>query len=243
MMEHSFSDGRRHAGLWPGLAAHRRGLRRRALCWGLALGFLLTAGASAAAARYERLCDAVCADTLRLHILANSDAPADQALKLRVRDALLRQLAPALEGARSRRDAADRVAAALPAIADTALRTVRAAGSPQPVAVRLEKIPFAARDYGSFALPAGKYLALRVSLGAAAGHNWFCVLYPALCTGAAAGRYEQPAENALVFGRYEVRFALLDAARNAWQDRRKQADRAAPARAPATAETALKSGK
>ena len=76
--------------------------------------------------------------------------------------------------------------------------------------VRLEKAHFAAKDYGSFRLPAGEYTALRIELGKAAGHNWFCVLYPELCIGSSEARYDTPEENTLVFGRFEVRSALWD---------------------------------
>ena len=54
-------------------------------------------------------------------------------------------------------------------------------------------------------------------LGSAQGHNWFCVLYTALCVGSSEARYADTEENALVFGGYQVRFALLDTARSVWQ--------------------------
>ena len=66
------------------------------------------------------------------------------------------------------------------------------------------------------AIPAS-YTALRIELGSAQGHNWFCVLYPALCVGSSEARYADTEENALVFGGYQVRFALLDTARSVWQ--------------------------
>ena len=45
----------------------------------------------------------------------------------------------------------------------------------------------------------------------ARGRNWFCVLYPALCLSGAQSDYPTKAVNALVFGRYEVRWAVKDA--------------------------------
>ena len=141
---------------------------------GVGLGFLLTVVLTLAMGWRQRVAAQVRADTIRLHVLANSDTIEDQLLKLEVRDAIL---------------------AALPATAT----------------VRLENFAFDARDYGSFALPGGTYTALRVEVGAALGHNWFCVLYPALCVSGATAEYPTRAENALVFGQYEVRFALLDA--------------------------------
>ena len=95
--------------------------------------------------------------------------------------------------------------------------TLSLPGSSQQVQCRLEEIPFAARRYSGFWLPAGTYTALRIELGSAQGHNWFCVLYPALCVGSSEARYADTEENALVFGGYQVRFALLDTARSVWQ--------------------------
>ena len=163
---------------------------RKILEWGCACGLLLTIVLTAAAVRYQTVCARVCGDTLRLHILANSDTVEDQLLKLRT---------------------------AMPDLQRTAQRTLRHAGSSQQVQCRLEEIPFAARRYSGFWLPAGTYTALRIELGSAQGHNWFCVLYPALCVGSSEARYADTEENALVFGGYQVRFALLDTARSVWQ--------------------------
>lgn len=166
----------------------------------LVLTFLFTALAERRAAA-----DAVRADTLRLHILANSDTVEDQLLKLKARDAVLAELEPLLQNAQSKAQAQALVRAALPRLCRAARR---AAG--QPAAARIEVSKFPPRDYGSFALPGGEYTALRIELGQARGHNWFCVLYPALCIGGAAAEYPTAAENALVFGDYRVRFALWD---------------------------------
>lgn len=47
--------------------------RRRVLELGFALGFALTVLLTAFAAHRRQVADRVCADTVRLHILANSD--------------------------------------------------------------------------------------------------------------------------------------------------------------------------
>ena len=44
---------------------------------------------------------------------------------------------------------------------------------------------FPTKDYDGFSLPAGKYLALRVIIGEGRGQNWWCVVFPPLCTAAA----------------------------------------------------------
>ena len=183
------------------------------LCICLALGLLLCSLWQAAAWGRTQLHtgDAVCADTLRLHIRAASDAVADQSAKLRVRDAVLAAIPEAVTRADTPQQAAAALQTALPALQNAADNALHRAHSAQTARLRLERFAFAARDYGSFALPGGEYTALRIELGGAQGRNWFCVLYPALCLSGAQSDYPTKAENALVFGRYEVRWAVKDA--------------------------------
>ena len=188
-------------------------VRRAAVEIGVELGLVLTVVLTAALWHRQQVSAAVCADTLRLHILANSDTIEDQLLKLKVRDAVLTEMPDILADADDKADAVAAVNAAQRRLQKTAEDTLRRVGSAQTVAVRLEQAEFAARDYGSFRLPGGTYTALRIELGKAEGHNWFCVLYPELCIGSSEAQYKDEAENALVFGGYEVRFALLDGAK------------------------------
>ena len=192
--------------------------KRRVLELGFALGLALTVLLTALAAHRRRVADRVCADTVRLHILANSDTLEDQLVKLQVRDAILAALPDSVLQAGDTAEAEAALRQALPALHLAAQRALYKAHSPQAAHLRLEQLDFAARDYGSFALPGGRYTALRVELGEGKGHNWFCVLYPALCVSGAQAEYPTREENALVFGRYEVRLAVVDAVKNLLQD-------------------------
>ena len=185
--------------------------KRKVLELGVGLGLLLSVVLTVAAAQRNKVAAQVRADTIRLHVLANSDTIEDQLLKLEVRDAILEALPAAVTSAATPQQAAQALRTALPQLQRAANLALHQAHSAQRAAVRLETADFAARAYGSFALPGGAYTALRVELGDAQGHNWFCVLYPALCVAGATAEYPTPQENALVFGRYEVRFALWDA--------------------------------
>ncbi len=185
--------------------------KRKVLELGVGLGLLLSVVLTVAAAQRGKVAAQVRADTIRLHVLANSDTIEDQLLKLEVRDAILDALPAAVTAAATPQQAAQALRTALPQLQRAANLALHQAHSAQRAAVRLETADFAARAYGSFALPGGAYTALRVELGDAQGHNWFCVLYPALCVAGATAEYPTPQENALVFGRYEVRFALWDA--------------------------------
>ncbi len=114
---------------------------------------------------------------LRLHILANSDSPVDQQVKLQVRDALLNVL-PAC-------DSADEAEAYLKThgkeVLAIAEKTLRDNGFSYGAQLLLGDCDFPTRTYGNVTYPAGEYRALRVVLGNGAGQNWWCVLFPPLC--------------------------------------------------------------
>ena len=122
---------------------------------------------------------------IRLHVIANSDSAADQTLKLCVRDAVLCRAEEILRRSADMTEARARLRDSLPAIGDAAAQTLAAQGSGYAVSVSLEDTEFPRQTYDGFALPAGEYLALRVVIGAGEGRNWWCVVYPPLCTAAA----------------------------------------------------------
>lgn len=122
---------------------------------------------------------------IRLHVIANSDSDADQTLKLHVRDAVLCRAEDILRQSADMTEARARLRDSLPAIGDAAAQELAAQGSGYAVSVSLEDTEFPRKTYDGFALPAGEYLALRVVIGAGEGRNWWCVVYPPLCTAAA----------------------------------------------------------
>ena len=163
---------------------------------------------------FAESCAAVRTDTLRLHILANSDSEADQALKLAVRDALLTQYGAVFSGASSQAEAVSLARKNADAMRASAQEVVRKAGSPYAVKVEITNCYFPTKQYESFLLPAGFYDAVRVQIGAAAGHNWFCVMYPALCLPTAGENASlevyTPREQSVVRSGYTVKFAALE---------------------------------
>ena len=49
----------------------------------------------------------------------------------------------------------------------------------------MDEMYFDTRCYDAFTMPAGWYDALRLRIGDGGGKNWWCVIYPTLCVGAA----------------------------------------------------------
>lgn len=138
---------------------------------------LLVCTALWAEAEQTELADKV----IRLHVVANSDSDADQALKLRVRDAVLDETNTLLSGRESAQEAASILRENLTKLGCTAAETVFQEGYPYSVKVSLEDEWFPTRQYEGGALPAGTYQALRVVIGSGEGKNWWCVVFPSLC--------------------------------------------------------------
>ena len=180
------------------------------LCICLALGLLLCSLWQAGAWGRTQLHtgDAVCADTLRLHIRAASDSVADQSAKLRVRDAVLACLDAACP-AGNQTDARSWAARNLFTLQLAARHALARCGVNAPVQVQLVNMYFPARQYTGGCLPAGRYDAVRITIGSGSGQNWWCVLYPGLCR-AACGGYALPEENDLVCGDYILRLRFVD---------------------------------
>ena len=161
-----------------------------------------------AGARQQRLG----AGLVRLHVIAVSDDAAEQALKLRVRDAVLDYLRPRLQGVDDPVQARALLEAELAGVAAAA----ESASEGRPVSVGLGRETYPLRRYGGFTLPAGRYESLRVVLGAGEGHNWWCVVFPTLCLDAARPeelrQTLQPEDYALVTRQegYELRFWLVE---------------------------------
>ena len=118
---------------------------------------------------------------LRLHIVANSDSGFDQAVKLQVRDRVLADCGFLFAGSPSAAESAARAREYAGVIRRTAQAELRRQGFLYPVSVQVDNCRFPTKDYGGVRLPAGCYTAVNIKIGAAAGHNWWCVMYPPLC--------------------------------------------------------------
>lgn len=197
---------------------------------------LVLAGVLVSGAAALRTQDELAEQVVRLHVLANSDSEEDQALKLRVRDAVLARAEGLLDPVADRREAEGLLRGQLLELETVAAETIRAAGYDYPVSVELANTEFPTRRYGGFVLPAGEYLALRVLIGEAEGQNWWCVVYPPLCTAAAeapgtaltAGFSEEQVRLITEDGpRYVLKFKTVEL----WETLRQKLDRLLPAAA------------
>lgn len=132
--------------------------------------------------------DKIYDNVLRLHVLANSDSDEDQALKLKVRDAILESSSELFLRAESIDDAALTINANIDAISEVAQQVIIENGYDYPVSVTLTNEHYPTKSYESLSFPSGEYLSLKVMIGEAEGQNWWCVLFPPLCLSAATDK-------------------------------------------------------
>lgn len=167
----------------------------------VAFSVVLLVGCCASASR-SRLANQV----LRLHVVANSDADADQAVKLTVRDAVLAEAQPALAGITDSVEAEEVLLPMLSQLEQTARTVLTENGFEDSVTVTITDQWFPTREYESFALPAGQYRALKVVIGEGRGQNWWCVVFPPLCLASVS---EEVAAAAVQGGLSEEQVALI----------------------------------
>lgn len=168
---------------------------------------------------------------VRLHVLANSDSEEDQALKLRVRDAVLAVTTPLLADCKTQKEARELIEAHADAVIAAAEGVIREAGREDRVTVLLDTEAYPERDYDSFCFPAGEYLSVRVCIGDAEGKNWWCCVFPPLCLGTSTVSYADAEDAFISVGLtpdqykiitetdkpvYKVRFKILELLQGIW---------------------------
>ena len=168
---------------------------------------------------------------VRLHVLANSDSEEDQALKLKVRDALLEQTAPLLSSCTSREEACALLEENEAELCRIAEEVIRTEGYDYSVTILFGEEEYPERTYDSVCFPSGSYTSLRVCIGDAEGQNWWCCLFPPLCLGNSTVSSEDAEDAFLSVGLtpdqykiitqtekpvYRVRFKILELLQDLW---------------------------
>ena len=151
-------------------------------------------------------------DTVRLHVLANSDSESDQQLKIALRDEILKEYGRTL----SVFDSADEAKASLEEKTEEIeefcnAKLIELSNSSYTARVTLTEEWYDTRDYGEITLPKGYYTSLRVIIGEGEGQNWWCVMFPPLCLDAATEKAQYtPEEEFLITKKYNVKFKIVE---------------------------------
>ncbi len=164
---------------------------------------------------FEAACDEVRGSVLRLHILANSNSLEDQALKLKVKDAVAKFAEKEFADCSSLEQAMCSAEEKIGEIEQIAARAVKENGFAYNVSAEVKKEYFETRIYDEFTIPAGVYNSLIIKIGQAKGKNWWCVLFPSLCVSAAlddAEKYmgNKPAMIIKNSNKFQLRFKIIE---------------------------------
>lgn len=124
-------------------------------------------------------------NVIRLHVLANSDNEDDQALKLKVRDAVLEEVSVLCFDVSDTEEAKEKINNEIPRIEAVIKDYINELGYDYDVSIDFDEEIYATREYEDFSFPAGKYLSMQVKIGSAEGKNWWCVLFPPMCLSSA----------------------------------------------------------
>lgn len=145
----------------------------------------LLAAALVCVGGFIKTSERISGDVLRLHVLANSDSRTDQELKLKVRDAVLEEGKNIFGGEINVGNAREKISSEKDRLIKTARDVISQNGFDYDVDIFVKKEFFDTRSYGDLTLPAGTYTAVKVEIGEAMGHNWWCIMFPPLCLPAA----------------------------------------------------------
>ena len=118
---------------------------------------------------------------IRLHVVANSDSPEDQALKLQIRDIIIKELEPQLKNLKDQDEVKKLIYDNMEKLKKASEEEMQRLGKNFPIDIELGTFEFPTKVYGPLTFPAGSYQALNVKIGTAQGKNWWCVMFPPLC--------------------------------------------------------------
>ncbi|MBU5255502.1 stage II sporulation protein R [Tissierella praeacuta] len=120
-------------------------------------------------------------EIIRFHIRANSDKEEDQALKLKIRDEILKEMKEKFKYTKTLEESREVIRANMKEMKDITERVIQKEGKDYDVAITLDQDNFPTRKYGNLVLPSGEYETLLITLGEGKGQNWWCIMFPPLC--------------------------------------------------------------
>ena len=183
-----------------------KGLKNILIIITLFTAFLITSAYSYATSVSQGLAENI----FRLHILANSDSDEDQALKLKVRDEIIEYMKTLSEGMSDKQAVIELSKDHTADFIEIAKKVIHENGYDYAVNIEIGNFYFPTKYYGNISLPAGYYDALKIEIGEANGHNWWCSLFPPLCfVGISSGVVDKAGEEYLKENLSKEEFELI----------------------------------
>lgn len=154
-------------------------------------------------------------NAIRLHILADDNSVDAQNVKLLVRDAILSECADIFVDNGDVYAASKTLEENLDHIQSVSNRVLSENGMNYKAKAQWGYEEYPTRVYEDFTLPSGVYRSLRINLGKGEGNNWWCIMFPPLCSSASCKDFTSAKINkkdSLVFTnrKYIFRLKILE---------------------------------
>lgn len=170
------------------------------LCLAFSVLMLLTACFTA---YYQSVSNAF----VRFHIIAESNSPYDQLVKINLRNTVLSSISDGLSRCEKKEEALAFLSENSQKIKNLSDDYLRSIGYDKTTEVALTKEYYPLKEYSDFTLPYGKYDSFKITIGSGKGKNFFCVMFPPVCV---SEEMTQKVEDILNSKKIIYKFKLFD---------------------------------
>ena len=121
-------------------------------------------------------------DAIRIRVIANSNSEYDQEIKMKVKNQVEYDMYNLLKDTRKIEEARELIKNNLDSLEDNIYTTLQKENYKQPFTVNFGLNYFPKKEFKGITYNEGYYESVVITLGEGLGDNWWCVLFPPLCT-------------------------------------------------------------
>jgi len=121
-------------------------------------------------------------DSIRLRIIANSDTTYNQYIKAKVKTAVETELKKIVETKATIEETRKKINANIDSLKKVVETTLKKENYRKGFTIDYGNHMFPEKEYKGVKYEAGEYESLLITIGKGEGNNWWCVLFPPLCT-------------------------------------------------------------
>lgn len=116
-------------------------------------------------------------DTIRFRLLAHSDTPADQRVKIAIQHEIQPLIENAVNSSKTKMELGDNLAA----LESTIIEIAKSKSNGTAISLERKAALFPPKRSGLFVHPQATYDAYILTIGSGRGDNWWCALFPKIC--------------------------------------------------------------
>ena len=121
-------------------------------------------------------------DAIRIRVIANSNSQYDQEIKIKVKEQVEYDMYNLLKNAKKVEEAREIIKNNLDSVEENIDKTLQKEDYKLPFTINFGLNYFPEKEFKGIKYDEGYYESVVVTLGEGLGDNWWCVLFPPLCT-------------------------------------------------------------